>query len=93
MEGGIRIDGTQEKARSKEEIRTWTTLLLLLLSARPVAQSSANTPCHDSTTSDLMKLQTMGGPPEELRNGLLDDTRRQSSRTNRTRVVASMVPV
>ncbi|CAL8343001.1 unnamed protein product [Arctogadus glacialis] len=35
----------------------------------------------------------MGGPPEELRNGLLDDTRRQSSRTNSTRVVASMVPV
>ncbi|CAL8256388.1 unnamed protein product [Arctogadus glacialis] len=33
----------------------------------------------------------MGGPPEELRNGLLDDTRRQSSRTNSTRVVASMV--
>ncbi|CAL8395203.1 unnamed protein product [Boreogadus saida] len=32
----------------------------------------------------------MGGPPEELRNGLLDDTRRQSSRTNSTRVVASM---
>ncbi|CAL8250400.1 unnamed protein product [Boreogadus saida] len=31
----------------------------------------------------------MGGPPEELRNGLLDDTRRQSSRTNSTRVVAS----
>ncbi|CAL8285680.1 unnamed protein product [Boreogadus saida] len=35
----------------------------------------------------------MGGPPEELRNGLLDDTRRQSSRTNSTRVVASTVPV
>ncbi|CAL8290677.1 unnamed protein product [Arctogadus glacialis] len=35
----------------------------------------------------------MGGPPEELRTGLLDDTRRQSSRTNSTRVVASMVPV
>ncbi|CAL8267624.1 unnamed protein product [Arctogadus glacialis] len=33
----------------------------------------------------------MGGPPEELRNGLLDDTRRQSSRTNSTRVVASTV--
>ncbi|CAL8406544.1 unnamed protein product [Arctogadus glacialis] len=33
----------------------------------------------------------MGGPPEELRTGLLDDTRRQSSRTNSTRVVASMV--
>ncbi|CAL8293751.1 unnamed protein product [Arctogadus glacialis] len=49
--------------------------------ARPVAQSSANTPRHDSSTSDIMKLQTMGGPPEELRNGLLDDTRRQSSRT------------
>ncbi|CAL8252756.1 unnamed protein product [Boreogadus saida] len=61
--------------------------------ARPVAQSSANTPRHDSSTSDFMKLQTMGGPPEELRNGLLDDTRRQSSRTNSTRVVASMVPV
>ena len=47
----------------------------------------------DSSTSDFMKLQTMGGPPEELRNGLLDDTRRQPSRTNSTRVVASMVPV
>ncbi|CAL8266848.1 unnamed protein product [Boreogadus saida] len=35
----------------------------------------------------------MGGPPEELWNGLLDDTKRQSSRTNSTRVVASMVPV
>ncbi|CAL8256686.1 unnamed protein product [Boreogadus saida] len=45
------------------------------------------------TTKDFMKLQTMGGPPEELWNGLLDDTRRQSSRTNSTRVVASTVPV
>ncbi|CAL8378270.1 unnamed protein product [Gadus morhua 'NCC'] len=61
--------------------------------ARPVAQYSANTPRHDSSTSDFMKLQTMGGPPEELRTGLLDDTRRQSSRTNSTRVVASTVPV
>ncbi|CAL8284488.1 unnamed protein product [Gadus morhua 'NCC'] len=93
MEGGFRIDGTPEQDRSKEQIRTWTTLLLLLLSARPVAQYSANTPRHDSSSSDFMKLQTMGGPPEELRNGLLDDTMRQSSRTNSTRVVASMVPV
>ncbi|CAL8327636.1 unnamed protein product [Gadus morhua 'NCC'] len=61
--------------------------------SQPVAQYSANTPRHDSSSSDFMKLQTMGGPPEELRNGLLDDTRRQSSRTNSTRVVASMVPV
>ncbi|CAL8270365.1 unnamed protein product [Gadus morhua 'NCC'] len=34
-------------------------------------------------------LQTMGGPPEELRN----DPKRQSSRTKSTRAVASMVPV
>ncbi|CAL8239475.1 unnamed protein product [Gadus morhua 'NCC'] len=61
--------------------------------ARPVAQYSANTPRRNSSASDFMKLQTMGGPPEELRNGLLDDTRRLSSRTNSTRVVASMVPV
>ncbi|CAL8389302.1 unnamed protein product [Arctogadus glacialis] len=93
VEGGIRIDGTQEKARSKEEVRTWTRLLPLLLSARPVAQYSANTPRHDSSTSDFMKLQTMGGPPEELRDGLLDDPKRQSSRTNSTRAVASTVPV
>ncbi|CAL8277853.1 unnamed protein product [Boreogadus saida] len=63
------------------------------IQARPVAQSNANTPRHDSSTSDFMKLQTMGGPPEELWNGLLDDTRRSSSRTNSTRVVAFMVPV
>ncbi|CAL8342933.1 unnamed protein product [Arctogadus glacialis] len=60
--------------------------------AQPVAQSSANTPRHDSSTSDDMKLQTMGGPPEELWDSLLDDTKRQSSRANRTTAVASMVP-
>ncbi|CAL8351985.1 unnamed protein product [Boreogadus saida] len=80
VKGGIRIDGTQEQLQVQG-------------GARPVAQSSANTPRHDSSTSDFMKLQTMGGPPEELWNGLLDDTKRQSSRTNSTRVVASMVPV
>ncbi|CAL8395533.1 unnamed protein product [Boreogadus saida] len=80
VKGGIRIDGTQEQLQVQG-------------GARPVAQSSANTPRHDSSTSDIMKLQTMGGPPEELWNGLLDDTKRQSSRTNSTRVVASMVPV
>ncbi|CAL8234898.1 unnamed protein product [Boreogadus saida] len=49
--------------------------------------SSANTPRHDSLHQTSMKVTNMGGPPEELWNGLLDDTRRQSSRTNRTRVV------
>ena len=45
--------------------------------------TSADTPRHDSSTSDVMKLRTMGGPPEELQDGLLD-TERQSSRTNET---------
>ncbi|CAL8338188.1 unnamed protein product [Boreogadus saida] len=88
-------NGVEERVSVGDEVRVFCTVSKgkRIRAARPVAQYSANTPRHDSSTSDFMKLQTMGGPPEELRNGLLDDTRRQSSRTNSTRVVASMVPV
>ncbi|CAL8384625.1 unnamed protein product [Gadus morhua 'NCC'] len=90
--------GDRPKEKRKENAGRWNCHYCgakdhWIKDSRPVAQYSANTPRHNSSTSDFMKLQTMGGPPEELRNGLLDDTRRQSSRTNSTRVVASMVPV